>query len=967
MSRTYRLFLFSLALTLSLVIPATAQTPKTPRTPAFSGVADLAEALSGAATEEEQEGLLERERSLVNGSLVEALRKLAIPLINKGDYGRAASLTRIAVRVAERIGDPVGLADALCDLGAVYIRQNRMDDAQEYLRKSLTIFEETGHRKEQARALYNLGLAQNRPELSLEYYDRSMTISREVGDRNLIPSILNSQGLAHTRLGHFELGLELYQKSRALSEELGDRRGLEIAYNNIATHFITQGRYAEALEYLHRSLKINEESGSDGDRRSQAYRLQNIGLIYRRQGRYDQALAYSRRSLKILEEIDDNFGIANLQNNIGVILKSQGDYAEALEWFERSLQRYRKGQTRGGIARSLNNIGDAFRLQRRFDRAEESLRESLRLRLEFPDRSGVSLTLNNLGRLYRDQARYAEMLEVSRRAADLAEELNMPEELWKAQESTGLALRELGDPVEARRHYLEAIATIESLRHEVAGGGQQRQTFLENRLSPWLGMVSLLISRKEYAEALTFAEQSKARVLLDALQEGRITLRESLSPRERQTEEEHRFRLVSLNSQLSGELRREKPDTMRVAGLKAGVDKARLEYEALVTSLYAAHPELRANLGKAPIIRAEELATLLPNASSALIEYVVAEDSAYLFVITKAAGKEMPEVGVHPLSIKREQLAGRVEVFRRQMSMRDLGFRASAAELYRLLLGPAEAQLRGKTSLIIAPDDKLWDLPFQALVTGAGRYLIEDAAISYTPSLTALREMSGRRKPRTTNAVTLLAMGNPMLGEETINRAKFAMRDERPGQLPEAEQEVLALGRLYGRSRSRIYTGAEAREDRVKKEAGQAAILHFATHGVLSNASPMYSHLALARGGDKEDGLLEAWELMQLDFRAELAVLSACETGRGHLGAGEGLIGLTWAMFIAGVPATVVSQWKVESASTRDLMLAFHRRLLASKTTRAEALRQAALMLMKKPETGHPFYWAGFVLVGDGF
>jgi CHAT domain-containing protein len=129
----------------------------------------------------------------------------------------------------------------------------------------------------------------------------------------------------------------------------------------------------------------------------------------------------------------------------------------------------------------------------------------------------------------------------------------------------------------------------------------------------------------------------------------------------------------------------------------------------------------------------------------------------------------------------------------------------------------------------------------------------------------------------------------------------------------------------------------------------------------------MYSHLALAEGGTNEDGLLEAWELMQLDLHADLAVLSACETARGHIGPGEGMVGFSWAMFIAGVPSIVVSQWKVESAGTRDLMVNFHRGLISpAKVTKKEALRQAALKLMKNPETSHPFYWAGFVLVGDG-
>src|SRR5262249_25805712 len=253
-------------------------------------------------------------------------------------------------------------------------------------------------------------------------------------------------------------------------------------------------------------------------------------------------------------------------------------------------------------------------------------------------------------------------------------------------------------------------------------------------------------------------------------------------------------------------------------------------------------------------------------------------------------------------------------------------------------------------------DDKLWDLPFQALVTGVNRLLIEDAAIAYAPSLTVLSEMTRRRRTQAARAAppTLLALGNPLPGKEAGEPAALALRQEMIESLPEAEQEVEALGRLYGASRSKVYIGARASEDRVKAEAGRARILHFATHGTLNDASPMYSHLVLSPGSDrdKDDGLLEAWELMQPDLKADLAVLSGCETARGRIGAGEGMIGLSWAMFIAGVPTIVVSQWKVEAAGTRDLMIDFHRALLSgaragsSTPGKSEALRQAALKVM---------------------
>jgi len=874
----------------------------------------------------------------------------------------AVALERI--RVAEGVGDRFQLGLALYSAGAIQARRVPPKGALENLEKSLAIFEELDAKTEQVRALTAMGTAydnaRQRP-LAIKTFEKALVLAEQLGDKKLTASVFNGLAGAHVELGDFEVGLEYYERARLLSEETKDLATLHQVLNNIGRVYTSLSRYAEGLEYFHKSLKIYEELGSV-DRRSLANKLQNIALIYRRQGQHDQALAYARRSLALFEEAGDKFGVANLQNNIGVIHKARASYAEALEYFQKALAGYESLNAIPGIARAWNNLGDTYRLQGRYDESLQALQKGLRIR-EQNDRNALALSLNNLGRLYQEQGKYAEMLEVSRRAAKISEELNDTEELWTAQDKVGRALLALGQPDEARASFLGAISTLEAMRRNVAGGEQQQQSFLENRLSPWLGMVDLLVGQGKHLEALTFAEQSKARVLLDTLQSGRANIRQSWSKEERQEDEQHRQRLTALNSKLTAEMRRDKPDAARVAELKAELQEARLEYEDFETRLHLAHPKLKAQRAEAPLIKADEIAALLPDASTAVLEYVVGEKQTYLFVATKAT-----DVRVYTLPIKRDELVKQTEDFRQQLARRNLGFRVSSAKLYELLLKPAEAQLRGKTNLIIAPDHTLWDLPFQALMRGANRFLIEDAAIAYAPSLTVLREMRKRHNSTEIAPASLLALGNPAVGDDTLKRAAVALRDGKLEPLPEAEQEVKALGRLYGTANSKVYIGADAREDRVKSEASRARILHFATHGILNNASPMYSHLALAGGGPGEDGLLEAWELMQLDLKADLAVLSACETARGRIGAGEGMIGLSWAMFIAGVPSIVVSQWKVESAGTRDLMVDFHRSLIApkSKQTKTQALRQAALKLMKNPATSHPFYWAGFVLVGEG-
>jgi CHAT domain-containing protein len=181
--------------------------------------------------------------------------------------------------------------------------------------------------------------------------------------------------------------------------------------------------------------------------------------------------------------------------------------------------------------------------------------------------------------------------------------------------------------------------------------------------------------------------------------------------------------------------------------------------------------------------------------------------------------------------------------------------------------------------------------------------------------------------------------------------------------LPEAETEVRALARLYGRTRSRVYVGRDATESALKSSAVGRDVIHVAAHAVLDDEQPFYSSVVLAREGD-DDGLLEAWEVRDMDLDAELVVLSACQTGRGRVTPGEGVVGLSWALFAAGVPAAVVSRWNVESSSTAEMMVEFHRQLLSPGASKAEALRRAARRLLRKERFRHPYYWAGFVALG---
>jgi CHAT domain-containing protein len=532
----------------------------------------------------------------------------------------------------------------------------------------------------------------------------------------------------------------------------------------------------------------------------------------------------------------------------------------------------------------------------------------------------------------------------------------------------GLSYRALGRTDEARRAFDEAITANETIRTQVAGGEQERERFFEKKTLPYYAMVELLVAQNKHDEALAYAERAKGRVLLDVIRNGRTGVIKTMSTEEREQEKRLTTTIASLNTKILGENARPQTNQARLSELKTHLEQARLDQRSFQVKLYSAHPELRIKRGEAQTLGLAQAGDLLTDSRTALLEYAVTDDKTFLFVLTANAatqnGLQQPVLKLYELKIKRQNLIEKVQRLRERIANNDLDYAGLSSELYNDLVAPASLQLQGKTRLVMVPDDILWEAPFQALRSANGRFLIQDAAISYAPSLTVLREIAKSRKPKP--ATTLLAMGNPKLAGQTISRSKNVLMSGSFEALPEAERLVKGLAQIYGEKASKVYVGAEAREEVLKSESNNYRILQLATHGVLSNASPMYSHVVLAQSNhDKEDGLLEAWEIMEMDLQADLAVLSACETARGRIGAGEGVIGLSWALFVAGCPTTVVSQWKVESSSSTELMLAFHGKLKGG-ASKSEALRQAALKLMADKRYNHPFYWAGFIVVGDG-
>ena len=791
------------------------------------------------------------------------------------------------------------------------------------------------------------------------------TIAEKISDEATVASAVNRIGHIHWARGEYQRALDMFVKQLSMDVTKRDKAMMARALINTGSMKNFLGDSAGALEDMLQALKFSEEVN---DKSLVSISLNNLGTIHGSQGDHAQALEYFQRTLKLGQSSNDKSLIASALTNIGTTYHAQREHKLALEYYRQSLVLREELNDKRMAALTLNNIGVLHREQGDYKQALDYYQQSLALRQKFEDQAGTATVLNHIANIHYLQGDFTQALKITGQVIDITTRLSNPQQLWRAYEISGRSHKALKQFDEAEKAFTNSIATVEKMRQRVGGSELARQRFFEDKLPPYISMVDLSLSRARPDDALTYAELAKARTLLDVVQIGRVHITKAMTAEELEVERASNAELAALNAQIQEERQRRPLDPKRMAELEQLREKARLAHEAFLTTLYVKHPELRVQRGEIDPITTADTAELI-DVGSALLEYVVAEEKSYLLVVTKQRKDIAPQINLYSLDVTAKDLSERIKDFRRMLSDRDLSYHTAARQLYDLLLKPAEQQLRGKKALCIVPDKALWELPFQALQPRSGIHVIEDYSLFYAPSLTVLREMIKKRGSSIGQSAAVKVSYPP---GSPPRKTLFALSNT---ELQESEREIKTLAALYGHPNSRLLFGSEAREKHVKLVAPKYGVLHFATHGFLDSRNPMFSYLVLVQvaGDPNEDGRLEAREIVNMDLHAELAVLSACETARGRTGAGEGVVGMSWALFVAGVPTTVASQWKVDSASTTDLMIAFHRRLTKNsrstkvKETKAESLRQAALVLLRSERYRHPFYWAGFVMVGDGW
>ena len=764
--------------------------------------------------------------------------------------------------------------------------------------------------------------------------------------------------------GEYREALAAFDEALSYFDQHPENRGIVIAYQGKGIVYLSKGDFVRALENFQRALSMAEAAKY---REGIIPALNSLGEVYREQGQPERALEFYERARRATAD-DSAWNMAFIFNNIGMSHEAMGNRAKAIEFIGKSRAVAEKHNMRPRVATSLAVLANINLDERHFEEARKQYEESLALSRELRDQSSEGRALLGLAETARRRGDFSHGLSYAQEAIAVFKKTGEPDRLVSALTCAGRCYRARKDDANGRTALEQAITAVEKMRGQIVGGEEESVAFFETRVVPYEEMISLDVAGGQPEEALLMTERASARALLDVVsRDSSVLLADVLTKPEAARARELGRRIADSNRELSRVQATEQLDEERIASLQHDLENARNARSDFDGQIAAAHPEVKRATSLDLFRSVSDFAPLTDSGETTLLKFAVTDHRCYLFALRRGHRTGQVHLDLATIDIERADVEKRVKAFRTALAERTLAWQKPAHELYDLLLQPAEKFWKGTTRLILVPDGPLWELPFQALLNTNNRPLLEDFTVSYAPSLSVLVHEQAESKTATT-ATDLLIFANPTVAEKSVgpDAAFGALVPSIWEPLPEMEKQARELEHLYHDRTARVFIGDDAREEVARREMPQAHIIQFATHGVLNNRSPLYSYLLLSQRNEPggEDGMLEAWELMHLKLHARLAVLCGCETARGRIGAGEGVLGLSWSFFVAGCPATIVSQWKVDSASAQPLMAGLHRQLLAGAST-AEALRSTALELRKNERYRHPFYWAPFVLIGD--
>jgi tetratricopeptide (TPR) repeat protein len=936
----------------------------------------------------------------------EGLNDAALKLKNLLGFGRTyyylreyGLATENLLKAAELTGERNILELANIDelLGMIALSNGLLTDAVRAFESSLKSYQISKLPQDEVRILTSLGrlygrLGQN--EKALEYFRKSAEISRTSGDAKGEAGALLEIGSFMGRIGKYAESLDYLTQSLSIANKSGNPVDILSAHYQIGSIYLNIGNSNKARDHYEQALHIARETGDKG--KEGEVLLEIATIIYYYEGNLIEGLRVIR---EVLDKVpsDDLSITTKAAHHLGFIFMKTGQYEEALENYQAVLKNYQRLNDVPNEPMALLNIGIAYYNLGRFDDATRELNASLQLARQINQLEDIWWAEAILGKTLRRAGKPEEAVAHYKKAVEAIEEIYVYTKGLTEEERSAM----LGGKIFVYKEYIELLL---DLHKNYPIKGYDREAFIISEKAKSRTFQELMT--KAGAQIVFSGDESFKKLIAKEQQWiGEITHLRSL-----------------LTQELSrSEKERNKEAAESIRGQLGKAEKSLIDLGKEIESKYPRYADLR----RPEPLCVEELQTIL-KPDETVISYAVGKDKIAAFVIGEKSFKliEMDIKREELSKFIRRFRRGLEDV----TEIKDLEkFKPDVAyELYQKIFNPLSLELKGITKLYISGDDILYTLPFEALVDKAINekafnearerggvylseystlhYLVDTYAFTYLPSVSVLRSLRKYEKPGYGKwNKPLIAFADPIFSEEERKEeAKVKGNDLKPKgvsqetalslqiltrstggekleRLKESAQEAEAISKELKSKKEDIYLREKATEENVyRTNLKDSRYILFSTHGLLGGdftgvAEPALA-LTLVDNPPGRDGFLTMSEVLGLDLNSELIILSACNTsGKGDKpGSGEGFVGLTRSFMYAGGKSLLVTHWSVESQAARDLMVG-SMELMKTKA-KPEALREAKLKMKDSVRTqkdgrlslSHPFFWAPFVLVGEG-
>ncbi len=854
------------------------------------------------------------------------------------------------------------LAKSYHNLAILYYRTDALDKTIEYFKKALDINISTkGKNYIRNVASYN-NLAIMNSQLGnydkgIEYCQRALAIlnTQQEQDYLYLSGVYNTISGLYNKLGNLNTALEYGKKSLEIREnQFPGHPKLALSYTVYGNLLAEKKEYTKALEYMEKAEVIYENTlGKDHPLTAEVYTFK--GNIFTELKEFSTAIQYLKSALEIEKTSfgEDHGATISSYENIGVAYQKMGDFTLSLEYYQKALNLYTEllGNQHPKVAMMLNHIGALYLEQQKID---TSLAYYLRAEKISTSTSSKTITIkNSIQTAYLDSTILLETL--NGKAKCLTE---------KFIQNTGIENLVLSIATYKKIDTLIAIVrqSLNSYKDRVAYAKKTQDTYAD-AIRAALLYLNNTGEQKSLEQAIYYSERSKANTLKELLNDLNAKKYSELpievTGLEKKLKINHSFFQSKINEEYSGK----DADSVIVAKYESKLFEIKRRQDSLIRVLEKEYPKYHQLKYKNDIISLSEIQENLDDKTTVL-EFFTNDSITYAFTISKnlIAVKELTTAN----------LSKKVSKLHESITLKNINdYKQSAFVLYQELITPIKDKLIGD-ELIIIPDGPLWHLNFELLLTQNNEaevrkmpYLLRDYAISYANSanllFNPLQRASQFSEIRNECLAFSFSDSTQLTSSNTMSLATLRGAGD---DLPGTRKEIRAISTLVN---GQYFYGSEAIESNFKQNVNQYSILHLALHGDVDHKNPQNSKLYFTKSKDTiEDNLLYSHELFALDIPAELAVLSACNTGTGAIARGEGIMSLGNAFQYAGTKSLLLSSWEVSDKSAPVLIKNFYTNL-SDGMNKSKALQKAKLDFLKTTDFDQvaPFYWGSFYLLGN--